>query len=76
MVHATSATATHDLAYGDVGTLKPIKPRALLRRILDAMIAARRQEVERAIGRYINNNGGKLTDSLERDIEHRFLSTL
>ena len=76
MVHATSATAARDLAYSDLGTLKPIKARALFRRLLDALIAARQQEVERAIGRYIRNNGGKLTDSLEREIEHRFLSTL
>lgn len=48
--------------------------RGLLRRLYDAMIKARQQEAEREIARYLQLSGGKLTDSIEREIERRFIS--
>jgi hypothetical protein len=45
---------------------------SLLRRIYDAIIAAQRARAEREIARYLQNSGLKLTDALEREIEHRF----
>lgn len=48
--------------------------RRLWRRIFQAMMEARQRQAEREIARYIERNGGKFTDSLERQIEHRFLS--
>ena len=48
--------------------------RGFWRRIFQAMMEARQRQAEREIARYIERSGGKFTDSLERQIEHRFLS--
>jgi hypothetical protein len=39
------------------------------------MIESRQREADREIARYIRDNGGRLTDNIEREIERRFLST-
>ena len=75
MVHVGSAAVTRDLGYSDVAAIKPVKARDLLRRLVTALNAARQRDVDRAIGRFIRNSGGKLTDDIERQIERRFLST-
>jgi hypothetical protein len=75
MVHVTSATSGRDLGYSDATAAKPFSVRELLRRMLDAMIDARRRQVDRDISRFLRNNGGKLTDDIEREIDRRFLST-
>jgi hypothetical protein len=76
MVHVTSAVTTHDLAYGDATPRKRTTARDLFNRVMDVIIAARRRQVEREIGRFLRDNGGKLTDDVERTIERRFLTTL
>jgi hypothetical protein len=45
----------------------------LLRRLLDALVASfsRQQQTEHEIARYIESMGGKLTDTVEREIEER-----
>jgi len=48
--------------------------RGLFARWLAAMMEARQRQAEREIARYIERSGGKFTDSLEREIERRFLS--
>ena len=76
MVHVTSVVAARDLVHADASVRKHVTLRGLLRRLFDAMIEARRRQVEREIGRYLRNTGGKLTDDVERTIERRFLTTL
>ena len=76
MVHVTSTITARDLAYGDATPRKRVTLRNLFNQFVDAMIAARRRQVEREIGRYLRDTGGKLTDDVERTIERRFLTTL
>jgi len=72
MAYASSAVAPRDF----VPTYAPASNgRGLLLRFFDAMMASRQRQVDREIARYIHNNGGKLTDHVEREIERRFLST-
>ena len=68
MAYSPSAVAPHDFA-------PAIPERGLLRRFIHAMMASRQRQVDREIARYIRDNGGKLTDHVEREIERRFLST-
>jgi hypothetical protein len=49
------------------------RPRSAFRRFLDAMKEARYRQVEHEVARYLERTGSKLTDSVERDIERRFL---
>ena len=44
------------------------KLRRLARRLTDALDAQRRREVDREIARLLAQSGGRLTDSLEREI--------
>lgn len=76
MVHITSTVAPRDFAYGVATPRKRITARDLLNRFMEAMIAARRRQVDREIGRFLRDNGGKLTDDVERAIERRFFTTL
>jgi hypothetical protein len=43
-----------------------------LRRFLDRMAESRQRAAEREIGRFLQRNGGHLTDELEREISRRF----
>ena len=72
MAYAPSAVAPRDLAPTHVPASNR---RGLLRRFFDAMMASRQRQVDREIARYIRDNGGRLTDNIEREIERRFLST-
>ena len=72
MAYAPSAVAPRDLA----PTYVPASNRrGLLLRFFDAMIELRQRQADREIARYIRDNGGRLTDNTEREIERRFLST-
>ena len=72
MAYAPSAVAPRDFA----PTHAPASNgHGLLRRFFDAMIESRQRQADREIGRYIRDNGGRLTDNIEREIERRFLST-
>jgi hypothetical protein len=46
--------------------------RGLLGRLWDAVVTSQRLRAEREVARYIDLNGGKLTDELEREISRRF----
>ena len=56
-------------------TSLPVK-RGVFARLVDAMMASRQRRVDREIARYLAATGasGRLTDSVEREIAHRFLS--
>jgi hypothetical protein len=50
--------------------------RSMFARLFEAMMASRQRQADREIARYLAATGscGRLTDSIEREIEHRFLS--
>jgi hypothetical protein len=55
-------------AAGPVANGPGVKLKRLARRLTDAFAAQRRSEVERKIARLLASSGGRLTDSLEREI--------
>jgi hypothetical protein len=44
----------------------------IFRRVMNALIESRHRAAEREIERYIMMHGGKLTDSIERDLSRTF----
>jgi hypothetical protein len=46
--------------------------RAFLHRLGEAVTASRRAQAEREVARFIENQGGRLTDEVEREISRRF----
>jgi hypothetical protein len=50
----------------------PAKP-ALWRRILDTLIESRQKQVDRQIGRYLAERGGRLTDETERELTRQLM---
>jgi hypothetical protein len=69
MAYAHTATATRDIAVS-----QPAARRGLMRRLLDAVMAARMRQAEREIAAFVASSGGRFTDETEREIERRFLS--
>jgi len=56
-----------------VAARTPAKPRpGLFTRFAAAFVATRQRDADRAIASYLQHIGGKLTDSVEREIERRF----
>jgi hypothetical protein len=53
------------------GRAKQHSTRDLLKRLLDALVASQLQQTEHEIARYLESTGGKLTDTVEREIEKR-----
>jgi len=53
------------------GRAKQQSTRGLLRHLLDAIVASQLQQTEHEIARYLETTGGKLTDTVEREIETR-----
>jgi hypothetical protein len=51
------------------------KLRRLARRLTDALEAQRRREVDREIARLLACSGGRLTDSLEREIVRKVFAS-
>jgi hypothetical protein len=51
------------------------KLRRLARRLTDALDAQRRREVDREIARLLAQSGGRLTDSLEREIMRKVFAS-
>lgn len=47
----------------------------LARRVSDALDAERRREVDRQIARLLARSGGRLTDSLEREIDRKLFAS-
>jgi hypothetical protein len=52
-----------------------VKLKRLARRLIDAPEAQRRREVDRQIGRLLAQSGGRLTDSLEREIMRKVFAS-
>jgi hypothetical protein len=48
------------------------RARAFLHRLGEAITASRRAQAEREIARFIEGQGGRLTDEVEREISRRF----
>ena len=46
----------------------------LLRRIFDAIFESRMRHAERDIARYLEGNGGRLTDDIERRMTQRLIT--
>ena len=53
------------------GRAKQQSTPGLLRHLLDALVASQLQQTEHEIARYLETTGGKLTDTVEREIEKR-----
>jgi hypothetical protein len=70
MAYVHTAPGAHALP---VSQDKPRARRGFFRRLYEAMIAARRAQVEREIAHYLHDQS-KFTDEAEREIERRFLS--
>ena len=49
-----------------------VSTRAFLHRLGDAAAASRRAQAEREVARFIEAQGGRLTDEVEREISRRF----
>ena len=71
------ALSDYFLHHSDVISVSPsrrakqrLRP-GLLRRLLAALVASREQQIEHEIARYLESTGGKLTDTVEREIEER-----
>jgi len=47
---------------------EPAAKPGLLRRIFDALVHSRQRQAEREIARHLARSGGRLTDSLEREM--------
>ena len=53
------------------GRAKQHSTRGLLKHLLDALVTSQLQQTEHEIARYLESTGGKLTDTVEREIEER-----
>jgi hypothetical protein len=76
------ASATHSGDFGLCGAhTAPVangvgaKLKRLARRLTDALEAQRRTEVDREIARLLAQSGGRLTDSLEREIMRKVFAS-
>ncbi len=65
---------SHALRHDTTLTRDTAQKPSLLARFFTAMMESRQRAAEREIARYVHLNGGKLTDSIEFEIERRFLS--
>jgi hypothetical protein len=71
IVHGRLAPAV-SLRRARVQAGEPQPRRGFLLRIVDAVADSNRRKAEREIARFIERNGGRITDRLERAIEHRY----
>lgn len=72
MAHTTANFA--DLASYELATRAAVAAHrpSLFKRLADSFVASRRRKAEGEIARFIQANGGALTDNLEREISRRF----
>lgn len=59
-------------ANGTTGAKGIVSPLTILSRIGALLASGSRRRADQAVGRFIQNNGGVLTDELERVISRRF----
>jgi hypothetical protein len=71
MAFASHALSPSDTVLTPAAT--PARP-GFFKRFIRALHQARLRQAEREIALYIGRTGGRLTDSIEREIEHRFLA--
>ena len=64
------AYATDHFGYTRYAPAAPAH-RGILRRIVDSMFESRQRKAERDIAAYIAHSGGRLTDSIERELMDR-----
>lgn len=64
---------SHAILHDISSTREAADRSSLLRRFFRALLESRQRQADREIARYIDLNGGKLTDSMELEIERRFL---
>ncbi len=76
------ACTTHSGDFGPCGDrMAPIANRIgaklarLARRLTDALAAQRQSEIEREIARMLARSGGRLTDSMEREIMRKVMAS-
>ena len=72
MAYAPSAVADRDLPHSE-GKSSVKAGKNFFRRFFEALQATRMRQADREIARYLELNGGKFTDEVEREIERRFL---
>jgi hypothetical protein len=74
MAYAHTVAAPGALAFRE----KPARAlvRSLLTRLLHFIEESNMRRADRAIARYLESNGGKFTDTTEREIEKRYLSNV
>lgn len=64
---------TADVPRGFVESRRtPGSGRSLLRRLRDALARSHQRAVDREIAAFLGGRGGKLTDTVEREIERRW----
>ena len=61
----------HQVSVSPSGRAKQQSRPGLLRQLLDALVTSQLQQTEREIARYLESTGGKITDTVEREIEER-----
>lgn len=70
---STFAHPAAPLARGGAGIQpRPAARTGLIARLTDAARRSHQRRLERDIARFLQQNGARLTDSLEREIERRF----
>ena len=66
--HFSPSSPMPGAAVADAGHPRP----QFFSRLMQAVVASRRARAEAEVGRFIERNGGQLTDHLEREISRRF----
>ncbi len=76
------AYTTHGVHFGDCGDCTaPVENgigatlRRLVRHLTDALDAPRQRDLEREIARLLARSGGRITDSMEREIMRKALAS-
>jgi len=74
MAYAHTVSAPRTFAFRQKAARAP--KRSLLSRVFHYIDEANRRRADREIARYMDSNGGKFTDTTEREIEKRYLSNV
>ena len=72
---ASSATFTSPRISSEAPPVSTARQRTgFFARLMNGLAALRQRQIEQQIGRMVELQGGKITDSVERQIERRFLN--
>lgn len=72
VAHPSEFNSAVPYSYPKRGTPVSGPRRGFWRRLRDAVMLAHQRDFEREIARYVGRSGGRLTDSMEREIAERF----